>query len=142
VHPLEELVDELLRTNGRLTSAFGDLVTDLGLTAAQHTVLTAVVRAAEPPTVPRIARSLGHSRQAVQRLADDLVAAGLLTTEANPEHKRARLLVATPEGTRLYRTSAERAAAWSARVTAGIDQHDLDATAATLRRLRHALEAL
>ncbi|MCU1602241.1 MAG: MarR family transcriptional regulator [Frankiales bacterium] len=141
MHPLEELVDELLRTTGRLTSATTELVVDLGLTAAQHTVLTAVVRSATPPTVPQIARSLGHSRQAVQRIADDLVTAGLLDSEDNPGHKRARLLVATERGTSLYRTSEERAQSWAARVTHGIEQERIDEAAATLRRLRHALEA-
>ena len=34
--------------------------------------------ARQPPTVPKIGRSLGHSRQAIQRTVDNLVALGLL----------------------------------------------------------------
>ena len=139
-HPLENLVDEVFRTSGRLvaatyTSAGG------GLSGAQLLVLTATVRAAQPPTVPQIARSLGHSRQAVQRLADTLCARGLMETADNPKRKTARLLVPTPAGRTAYAEAEVHSREWASRVTAGISPDRLAATVSTLRELRLRLEA-
>ena len=47
-------------------------------------VLSAVAGALSPPTVPQIGRSLGHPRQVIQRIADALVARGLIGFEDNP----------------------------------------------------------
>lgn len=139
-NPLEYLFDEVLRTAGRLvaatpTSAGG------GLTGSQNLVLTAVVRAERPPTVPEIARSLGHSRQAVQRLADVLVDRGLVETVDNPDHKRARRLVATPPGRAAYREADLLSRAWARRVTRDLSDKQLSAAVQTLRTLRHNIES-
>ncbi|MCW2621345.1 MAG: MarR family transcriptional regulator [Frankiales bacterium] len=139
-HPLEQLVDEVLRTSGRLLAATASAATG-GLTGSQHVVLSAVVRAERPPTVPQIGRSLGHSRQAVQRLADVLVDRGLVCAVENPDHKRARCLVATTAGRELYAESDRRSRDWGARVTRDLTAAQIDATVQTLRTLRHNLEA-
>jgi DNA-binding MarR family transcriptional regulator len=49
-------------------------------------------------TVPTIARRLGVTRQHVQRTANGLVADRLATFDANPDHRRSRLLRLTPRG--------------------------------------------
>jgi DNA-binding MarR family transcriptional regulator len=49
-------------------------------------------------TVPAIARRLGVTRQNVQAIANDLVADRLATFDANPDHRRSRLLRLTPHG--------------------------------------------
>jgi DNA-binding MarR family transcriptional regulator len=120
------------------TAGFGS---DEGLTGAQMLMLATVVRAERPPTVPQIGRSLGHSRQAVQRLVGVLVERGLVETVDNPDHKRARRLVATPAGRAAHESSDRRSRSWAARVTEGIDPAELAAAVQTLRRLRHRLEA-
>jgi DNA-binding MarR family transcriptional regulator len=140
-HPLAELVDEVLRCHGRLLTATANLGTGDGLTGAQLLVLTTVVRADRAPTVPQIGRSLGHSRQAVQRLADALVERGLIEAVDNPDHKRARRLVPTAAGRRAYDRSNARGRDWAARVTEDMSPAELTAAAETLRRLRRRLEA-
>jgi DNA-binding MarR family transcriptional regulator len=137
---LEYLFDEVLRTAGRLiaatpTSAGG------GLTGSQNLVLSAVVRAERPPTVPQIARSLGHSRQSVQRLADVLVDRGLVDTIENPDHKRARRLVPTTVGRTAHREADLLSRAWARRVTRGLSDDQLGGVVETLRTLRHNIEA-
>jgi DNA-binding MarR family transcriptional regulator len=139
-HPLAVLTDEVLRTHGRLLSATAGFGTADGLTGAQLLVLTTVVRAARPPTVPQIGRSLGHSRQAVQRLADALVERGLIETADNPDHKRARLLMATQEGLAAYERSNRLSRSWAERVTDGMDPGELAAAVDTLRKIRQRLE--
>jgi len=49
-------------------------------------------------TVPDIARRPGRSRQAVQRVADQLVAEQMATFEPNPDHARSPLVVLTRRG--------------------------------------------
>jgi DNA-binding MarR family transcriptional regulator len=139
-HPLARLVDEVLRCHGRLLTATAGIGAEDALTGAQLLVLTAVVRADRPPTVPQIGRSLGHSRQAVQRLADALVERGLIETLENPDHKRARRLVATADGEGAYARSNDRSRGWAAQVTEGMDPTELATATAILRRLRRRLE--
>jgi DNA-binding MarR family transcriptional regulator len=140
-HPLPRLVDEVLRTQGRLLAATGELGSAEGLTGAQLLVLTAVVNAERPPTVPQIGRSLGHTRQSVQRLADALAGRGLVAAKQNPDHKRAPLLVPTEAGRAAHRRVHERSQSWISRVTEGIDPDELSRATETLRILRSRLEA-
>jgi DNA-binding MarR family transcriptional regulator len=139
-HPLEELVDEVLRTSGRLVAATATTAAG-GLSGAQLLVLSSVVRAERPPTVPQIGRSLGHSRQAVQRLVDGLCARGLIKAVDNPDHKRARRLVPTRLGKAAHAQADRRSRTWAARVTQGLTAAEIGSAAATLRKLRHRLES-
>jgi len=63
-------------------------------------------------TVPAIARRLGITRQGVQRVADDLVRAGLASYAPNPDHVKSPLLLLTDRGqdvlTRINDAAAER----------------------------------
>jgi len=140
-HPLPHLMDEVLRTHGRLLAATAGFGAEDGLTGAQMLVLTAVVNAQRAPTVPQIGRSLGHTRQSVQRIADALLARGFVATKDNPDHKRAPLLMPTEAGRAAHRRADDRSQSWIARVTEGIDPDELAHAAETLRLLRTRLEA-
>ncbi|TAL01473.1 MAG: MarR family transcriptional regulator [Rhodospirillaceae bacterium] len=100
-NPMVVMVDEIMRVHGRLKSIFSGASAALGLSSMESTVLTAVVEAHSAPTVPQIGRSLGHPRQVIQRAATALVAAGLIATAPNPNHKRAPLLLPTRRGQKL-----------------------------------------
>jgi DNA-binding MarR family transcriptional regulator len=91
--------------------------------------------------VPQIGRSLGHTRQSVQRIADRLIARDLLASKENPDHKRAPLLVPTEAGRAAHGRVHERGRAWIARVTDGIDPEDIAGAAGVLRALRLQVEA-
>lgn len=82
-------VNRLLRDAGERISA------TVGQTHSRRMVLQA---AGDGGTVPDIARKLGLQRQSVQRVADELVQAGLADYEDNPRHRRSRLLVTTAAG--------------------------------------------
>ncbi|MGH6990613.1 MAG: MarR family winged helix-turn-helix transcriptional regulator, partial [Stellaceae bacterium] len=68
----------------------------IGQSQARWQVLSAA--SGEPLTVPQIARRLGVTRQAVQRIADLLVADGLARYVANPDHKASLHLILTDAG--------------------------------------------
>jgi len=135
-----QLIDEVLRGRARLPGSklFYELPELQGLGG---TVLTAVVRAAQPPTVPQIGRSLGYPRQTIQRQADLLAELGLVAFVDNPDHKRAHRLVATPRGAKLHHDSDVRSRQWAAAFTAGLSPEKLAITVETLRLIRHRLEA-
>jgi DNA-binding MarR family transcriptional regulator len=86
----------VFRLNGRFLEISERLARPVGLTAAWWQVLGAVLR--EPLPVAGIARTMGMTRQGVQRIADLLVEKGLAEYLPNPAHRRAKLLRPTPEG--------------------------------------------
>lgn len=134
------LLDELARARGRTDAAFRDLRVSRGLTEVENVVLTAVTNADRPPTVPQIGRSLGHQRQVIQRAADMLVSRGLIAWRDNPDHKRARLLVATDAGEHMRQVADRAGRERAARIAAGIDEALLARTVAGLRTIREAIE--
>ena len=89
----EVLTDFIIGTfglNARLLDVAQELAGAGGLTAAWWQVLGGVID--RPRTVAEIGRSMGMTRQGVQRVADLLVDRGLATYEPNPAHRRAKLL--------------------------------------------------
>lgn len=140
-HPLVGLSDELIRLNGRLRSLFADARRNAGLGDSELGVLNAVVEADRPPTVPQIGRSFGQPRQLVQRAANSLVAAGLVETLANPDHKRALLLRATERGIALKREIDAQADARAQAIASGMDAAAIHAATEALHVLRRQLES-
>ena len=82
-----ELALGIFKLNGQMLSAGEALTRPVGLTVAWWQVLGACLR--EPQTASGISRQMGISRQAVQRVANRLLAEGLLERSDNPAHKRA-----------------------------------------------------
>jgi DNA-binding MarR family transcriptional regulator len=140
-HPLVGLSDELIRLNGRMKSMFAGARRPEGLGDSEMTVLNAVVEADRPPTVPQIGRSLGQPRQIVQRAANSLMDAGLIEAAPNPDHKRAVLLRATEQGTRLKREIDARADAIAEAVVGDLDADLVRRATTALRDIRKELEA-
>src|SRR5215472_13363933 len=121
----------------RRTSAA--IAKELGQTAAQWHVLSVV--SAGPCTVPAIARRLGLTRQGVQRVAGDLLAARLLKAAPNPDHARSPLLALTNQGQLVIEQLTQRSDAARGRLLqqAGITAEDLAAARTALRVLVQSL---
>jgi DNA-binding MarR family transcriptional regulator len=132
---MTDLVLATFRLNGALLQAGDELVRDLGLTSARWQVIGAVALAGRPLTVPQIARRMGLTRQAVQRIVNDLAAEGLVTLEENPDHKRARLVLLSAAGTAAFAEASERQAGWAERLGEGLDAEALAAATELLRVL-------
>jgi DNA-binding MarR family transcriptional regulator len=112
---------------------------ELGQTVARWHVLS--VLSAGPCTVPATARRLGLTRQGVQRVADDLLAARLLQASPNPDHLRSPLLTLTNRGQLVLEQLTQRSDAARARLLhhAHITADDLAAARTTLRPLLQSL---
>ncbi|ABM34477.1 DNA-binding MarR family transcriptional regulator [Paracidovorax citrulli] len=107
---VRELALAIFAANGRLLNAGNELVAHLGLTSAWWQVLAALRYSAGPLAVASIARNMGLTRQAVQRIVDLLAGQGLVEFQPNPHHRRAKLVVLTRAGLDAV-TRAERAVA-------------------------------
>ena len=122
-----ELAGALRREGDRLAGAAGQ-------TQARWQLLS-VISDGEW-TVPRVADRLGLTRQAVQRVADDLAADGLVRFDDNPSHRRSRLVVITDEGRRALTAISEDAVRWHRGTVGDLDP---DEVARAHRALRDVL---
>jgi DNA-binding MarR family transcriptional regulator len=133
------LVIEVFRMNGDLLAAGDALVGDLGLTSARWQVLGAIALSPVPLPVAHIARNMGLTRQAVQRLVDDMRADGFVRLEPNPHHRRAMLVVATERGDAAYRAAIARQERWADALTSGLSAEAFEAAGTLLREMhRHS----
>jgi DNA-binding MarR family transcriptional regulator len=133
--PVTDVIFETFRLHGRLI-AFGDeMVREYGLTSARWQILGSIALASGDMTVPHIARNLGLSRQAVQRVTNDLAQDGFVAYEDNPHHKRAKRVSLTRKGRHIYDTADCKYTAWMDSVAGEFRPDAMRATLETMRRL-------
>ena len=137
---ITDLVLETFRLNGRLLASGDALVADLGLTSARWQVIGAMALSPVPLSVAQIARNMGLTRQAVQRLANEMEADGLMRFAPNPHHQRAKLVLLTAAGKSAFAAAMKRQGAWASDLGAGLDPRKVAAAVATLRSVRQRLE--
>tara|TARA_B110000196_G_C20572284_1_gene398114 strand:+ start:100 stop:540 length:441 start_codon:yes stop_codon:yes gene_type:complete len=130
-----DLVLSLFRLNGLLIAEGDEMTEALGLTSARWKVIGVIALSNSGLTVPGIARVLGQSRQAVQRITDVMVTDGLLSYEPNPKHKRSVLVVLTEEGKTAYKDLRDVQDPWAINNTEDIPIEELDVGLRLLRRL-------
>jgi DNA-binding MarR family transcriptional regulator len=127
-----DLIVSVFRLNGALIDTGNRLVADIGLTSAWWQVLGALDLSPVPLPVAHIARNMGLSRQAVQRVADLLAEKGLVRFAVNPHHQRAKLVVLTAQGRAAVKDAEKRQRPWARDLMAGL----------SLERIATALDVL
>ena len=135
-----DLVLSVFRLNGLLVAEGDAMTEDLGLTSARWKVIGVVALSTAGLTVPGIARVLGQSRQAVQRITDVMAQDGLITYEPNPKHKRSVLVLLTDEGKSAYNALREVQDPWAIRNTEDIPIEELETSLRLVRRLIQRLD--
>ena len=130
-----DLVLSLFRLNGLLIAEGDDMTEALGLTSARWKVIGVIALSNSGLTVPGIARVLGQSRQAVQRITDVMATDGLLSYQSNPKHKRSVLVLLTEEGKTAYKDLRDVQDPWAIDNTEDIPIEELDAGLRLVRRL-------
>lgn len=130
-----DLVLSIFRLNGLLIGEGDEMTRNLGLTSARWRVIGAVALSSSGLTVPGIARVLGQSRQAVQRITDVMASDGLLVYTSNPKHRRSMLVNLTEEGKKAYNLLREVQDPWAIDATDEINLDDLDTALLVVRRL-------
>ncbi|GAB0119060.1 MarR family winged helix-turn-helix transcriptional regulator [Acidisoma sp. 7E03] len=140
-HLVRSLVLAIFETNGRLAETGNVLVRPAGLTTAWWQVLGALGYAPHPLPVAHIARNMGLSRQAVQRVVDLLVERGLVRLAPNPHHQRAKLVVLTEAGRAALAQAEAAVEPLDQVILNNIGAARLIAAATVLRELTRALDA-
>ncbi|ACF15046.1 transcriptional regulator, MarR family [Chloroherpeton thalassium ATCC 35110] len=135
-----QIVLEIFKLSG-LIAADGDRLTkDLGLTSARWKVLGALSMAGEPMTVAKIAKTMGQTRQGVQRIADEMADAGIVTYRNNPNHKRAKFMVLTDKGNEVYKKLIKIQYPWAEEKAEGIELKEMQMTLRVLKMLTQKFE--
>ena len=137
---LTALILEIFRLNGQLLMAGDALVADLGLTSARWQVLGALTLSPVPLPVAHIARNMGLTRQAVQRLVNELARADMLRFAANPHHQRAKLVLLAPRGAAAYEAAMRQYSPWVKDLARTLSIPEIEQATATLRAFRCRLE--
>ena len=136
---LTGLVIEVFRLNGALHAAGDMLVGDLGLTSARWQVLGAIAFSPVSLPVSHVARNMGLTRQAVQRLVDEMRSDGLVSLTVNPHHRRAMLVEMTDRGKAAYRAAIARQEGWADTLVTGLSTSAIEATGTLLHELQRRL---
>ena len=134
---MRQLVLDLAQVHGELAHHTQELTARFNETPARWKVLTAA--ACDVRTVPQIARRMGLTRQAVQRIANQLVGEGLLELASNPDHKASPILQATQAGKELDDAIAAEHRRWRTTIASELDRKRVESTLATLRELSERL---
>ena len=131
------LVADVYELAGALRASGDRLARRAGQTQARWQVLSVVSEGAW--TVPTIASRLGVTRQAVQRIADDLAEEGSLRYIENPAHRRSPLLEPTTVGRAALAAIGASSLLWRSQVAESVTQQEVKATREVLRRILNAI---
>lgn len=131
---------DLFRLNSRLLAAGDALVAGLGLTSARWQVLTAIDAADRPQPVAWLARDMGARRQNIQRIVNDLEAAGFVAFAPNQHHRRAHLVVLTDKGREVIAAAFRLQVPWVEDLAKGLDLEDIATARDVMSVLRGRLE--
>ena len=134
---LTELIIPTIRLRALFTTAGEAMARPAGQTLARWLVLEAVAQA--PRTVAQIARTMGLTRQSVQRVADLLERDGVTAYAENPDHRRAQLVRLTPHGQQALHTIQQAQRVWADVVGAEIGEAELRRAGAVLDLLLRVL---
>jgi GntR family transcriptional regulator, transcriptional repressor for pyruvate dehydrogenase complex len=97
----KSLTQAAFRFSNLLTVERDRLVEELGLTSARWQIIETVGQQPGPVSAAHIARQLQISRQAVQRVLNDLAKLGLVQLAADAADKRAQLVSITLQGSEM-----------------------------------------
>lgn len=136
--PVPLLVSEVRRIASLLDRVSAALHAGSELSTAGRDILESI--ALGPATVPDLAERRGVSRQHIQAVVDQLLAAGLVARRDNPVHKRSVFIVATAAGADVLREKTARERPVGRALASAVSEDDALMAAAALVRLRERLE--
>jgi DNA-binding MarR family transcriptional regulator len=131
------IVADIYELAGRMREYGEAIARTVEQTQARWQVMSAA--SGGPHTVPQIARTLGVTRQNVQRIADALVADGSAAYQDNPDHRTSSHLVLTSRGRAALDRLTKAASGYHARLARKLPPSEIVALQRGLRRLLEAL---
>lgn len=95
-----------------------------------------------PQTVPQLARYRYVPRQSVQKLANEMLADGVIELVNNPAHKKSKLLRLTPEGDIVFQEMSDRIAKLAETLAKQQDAAQLQNAADVVKKLHEQLREM
>lgn len=135
---MDRMIREILFTFFRLNAAGERLFRGSGQTPGQMSLMRSVYEEG-PQSVAQIARARPVARQGVQRMADQLAAAGLLEFADNPAHLRAKLVRLTASGRQVIEKLLAGTRAWAGTLAREFDADEVDTVITALQKLKATL---
>ena len=135
-----DLILEVFRLNGVLLDIGERMTLPLGLTSARWQVLGAISVESQRLTVSDIGRRMGLTRQAVQRVVDDLERLGFVQLSNNPHHKTAKLVGLSDKGTDALRALESIQLEWAHMIVDDVNDAELARTLDLIKLIRDRCE--
>ncbi len=135
---LRHLILNLLELSGAMEVKGQQITKPHALSLSHWKVLTAA--GCDTFTVSQIARRMGLSRQAVQKIANTLVQEGLVQYVDNPDHKTSPILELTKKGRTLDEAIVKDHVQWSNQFSKKFSLKGLESTAGILKELSDHLQ--
>ena len=137
---IASLLEEIIASARAMEAEYGKFALEAQQTRARWQFMEA---ASPGRTVSQIARRLGTSRQAVQRIADVLVESGMARFAPNPDHRRSPIVRLTDGGTECLRRLRRRREQWERdlgeNLEAELESPEIETAVHALRALRAML---
>ncbi len=137
---LTQLVLEIFRLNGELLNAGNRICEPFGLTSARWQVLGAIDEHGQPLTVSQIARRMGLARQGVQRIINDLLKQGFVTSSDNIDHKRAPLFNLSDQGEQVMAKINAAQSEWINAISGDLSAKEITRSLELLQLVRERTE--
>lgn len=118
----------------QMRAAIGTIHAETGITAGMRAVLESVL-VDGPQTVPQLARARPVTRQLIQSLVNDLLAADLVEYRPNPAHRRSKLVSPTKAGRAAFDTLMARELAVFEQVDLALSPEEIEAAHRVLAQL-------
>lgn len=134
------VVLEIFKLSGLLINEGDRMTAEFGITSARWKILGSLSIAGSPLTVPQIAKTMGQTRQAVQRLVDAMQRDGFLEFKDNPEHKRAKLISLSSKGLDIYAKLDAIQAEWAKESSGQLKLKELETTLSVLKEMTNQFE--
>jgi DNA-binding MarR family transcriptional regulator len=137
---LTDLIRTVLRMNATVQRSGTRLMRGTGITNARWQTLSELSSLEQRVTVSELARHMGLTRQAIQRLADDMASDGLVEFVENPGDARAMHLLLTETGKTTYHDTLEREWQWANAIAADFDAAQIIRAVALLEAITQKIQ--
>lgn len=137
---LTDIILKIFHLNGALNAVGDQITAEFGLTSARWKVMGAIAVSQTMLCVPDIAIKMGLSRQAVQRLVNEMNQSKLVMYTDNPNHRRSKYIELTKHGQHIYKQVEHIQRPWAKGLSQQLAPQNLSATLSTLEQLSQILK--
>jgi DNA-binding MarR family transcriptional regulator len=137
---LTDLIRAVLRLNTTAQKSGTRLMRGTGITNARWQTLSELFAFEKRVTVSELARYVGLTRQAVQRLVDDMAGDGLVEFAENPGNARSMHLLLTTAGKATYHDALEREWQWTNAIAEDLDMEQITCAVALIEGITKKMQ--